>query len=272
MKIQEVNAKSSLVKSKLSQFTVNPYMGCGHGCRYCYASMIMQRFHHKNENWGDFVDVRINTPRNLEKELKNKNEVRIYMSSMTDCYQPIEKKYEVTRKALKVILFYEKTLFPKKHSITMQTKSSLVLRDLDILKELSKVEVGLTITTLDEHYASIFEPGASLPSERLKALEMLNKTGIKTYAFFGPVLPGISDSFEKMKEIIREIYNAGTKSIIIDKLNYFGNLPRLKNIARELNLYNQFFFTLNEDYRNELRQKLSIIQKEHRDIYFDIVF
>ena len=272
MKIQEVVAKSSLVKSKLSQFTVNPYLGCGHGCRYCYASMIMQRFHHKEERWGDFVDARINTPRNLEKELRNKNGVSIYMSSMTDCYQPIEEKYEITRAALKVLLSYEKGLFPKKNSLAIQTKSALVLRDLDILKKLSKVEVGLTITALNEYYSSIFEPGASKPYERLKALETLNKAGVKTYAFFGPILPGISDSYEKIKEIIQAIYNTGTKSIIVDKLNYFENLPRLKSITKELNLYDKFYYSLGENYKIELKQKLSMIQKDFKDVHFEIVF
>lgn len=272
MKIQEVASKSSLVKSKLSQFTVNPYLGCMHGCRYCYASMIMQRFHNKNEIWGDFVDVRINTPKNLEKELGNKNGVSIYMSSMTDCYQLVEEKYEITRAALKVLLSCEKGLFPKKNSITIQTKSSLVLRDLDILKELHKVEVGLTITTLDEYYSSIFEPGASKPSNRLKALETLSKAGIKTYAFFGPILPGISDSYEKIREIIKAIRNTGANYIIVDKLNYYSNLTRLKSITKELNLSNKFYATVQDEYAVTLKNKLYLIQRDFKDLHFEIVF
>ncbi|BAL80601.1 radical SAM family protein [Caldisericum exile] len=93
-----VYAKSPLSKSRIAEYNINPYLGCTHGGRYCYASMIIERFHNKDEVWGEFVDVRMNTPENILRELKNKKSADIYMSLMTDCYQPIEEKYQITRK------------------------------------------------------------------------------------------------------------------------------------------------------------------------------
>ncbi|MGB9878671.1 MAG: SPL family radical SAM protein, partial [Candidatus Pelagibacter ubique] len=135
-KIQEVKVKKTLQKSKISQYCINPYLGCLNGCLYCYASFIMQKWHHKEEAWGSFVDVRVNSVENLKKELRNKNKIEVYISSMTDPYQEIEEKYQLSRGVLKVFLLEENSLFDKKFSITIQTKGDLVLRDLDILKEL----------------------------------------------------------------------------------------------------------------------------------------
>ncbi len=272
IRVNEVKSKASLVPSRLTQFTINPYLGCGHGCRYCYASMIMQRWHHQTEKWGEFVDVRVNTPQNVEKELRNKARVKIYMSSMTDCYQPIEKKYEITRKTLEVLISKEKTLFPTNISITIQTKSTLVLRDLDLIKQFKNIEVGLTITTLEDKFSKIFEPGASLPFERIIALEKLNKEGVKTYAFFGPVLPGISDSIEEMRRIFNTIYNAGTRSVIVDTLNYFNKVKGIKEVAMSISLFPQFLNSQTLDYSTNLKNKLMILKHEFKNIDFDIVF
>lgn len=272
LRINEVRSKTSLVPSKLTQFTINPYLGCGHGCRYCYASMIMQRWHHQTEKWGEFVDVRVNTPQNVEKELRNKTKVKIYMSSMTDCYQPIEKKYEVTRKTLEVLINKEKTLFDTNISITIQTKSTLVLRDLDLIKQFKNIEVGLTITTLDDRFSKLFEPGASPPLERVEVLKKLNKEGIKTYAFFGPMIPGISDGLEEMRKILNAIYNAGTKCVIVDKLNYFSKIRGIKEIAMSVSLFPQFLSSQTNEYSINLRNELMILKCEFKNIDFDIVF
>ncbi|MGB9749467.1 MAG: SPL family radical SAM protein [Caldisericia bacterium] len=271
-KIQEVKVKKTLQKSKISQYCINPYLGCLNGCLYCYASFIMQKWHHKEEAWGSFVDVRVNSVENLKKELRNKNKIEVYISSMTDPYQEIEEKYQLSRGVLKVFLLEENSLFDKKFSITIQTKGDLVLRDLDILKELKDKTIGFTITILDEEKRKIFEKGASPTYNRLKALEVLNKEKIKTYAFFGPILPRISDSYEEIYKIVKLIYDAGTREIFFDKLSYFRFMRRIKEVSFKLGLYNEFLKSESDFYLSELKFKINTIIKEFKGLTPQILF
>lgn len=272
IKINEVKIKKSLQKSKISEFCINPYFGCLNGCLYCYASFIMQKWHHKNEVWGNFVDVRVNTPENLKKEIKNKDNIEVYISSMTDPYQSVEEKYKLTREILKVFLNEENSLFDKKFKLTIQTKRDLVLRDLDILKELKDITVGFTITILNEEKRALFEKGASPTFNRLKALEILNKNNIKTYAFFGPILPKISDSYEEIFKIVKLIYETGTKEILFDKLSYFPYMKRIKEITKNLGLYDDFLKSENEKYLIELRIKIQNVLKDFKNLKPTILF
>lgn len=271
-KINEVKIKTTLQKSKISEYCINPYLGCLNGCLYCYASFIMQRWHHKDEIWGSFVDVRINSVENLKKEIKKKDKIDVYISSMTDAYQIVEEKYKITREILKTLSKEEKALFDKKFIITIQTKRDLVLRDLDILKDLKDITVGFTITILDEDKRKIFEKGASETYNRLKALEILNRNKIKTYAFFGPILPGISDDYEKIYETVKSIYETGTKEILFDKLNYFKYMKRIKDISYKLNLYNDFLKSEDKNYLNELKSKILVVMDEFNNINYKILF
>lgn len=196
MKIQEIQCKSILTKSKLpeSDYCINPYVGCMHGCTYCYARFMRRFTSHSEEKWGKFIDVKINAAEVLKKQLdRNPQKGVILLGSVTDPYQPLEKKYRVTRAILDVLLRHD---FP----VSILTKSELVIRDIELLKHFNKCEVGLTITTLDEKAAKSFEPYASSPEKRLKTLEVLHKAGIRTYAFMGPVLPGFTN--------LREIFSA----------------------------------------------------------------
>lgn len=272
IKINEVKVKKSLQKSKISEFCINPYLGCLNGCLYCYASFIMKRWHHKEEVWGNFVDIRINTPENLKKEIKNKDKIEVYISSMTDPYQSVEEKYKLTREILKIFLNEENSLFDKKFKITIQTKKDLVFRDLDILKNLKDITVGFTITIIDEEKRKIFEKGASETFKRLRALEILNKNNIKTYAFFGPILPKISDSYEEIFKIVKLIYETGTREILFDKLSYFPYMKRIKEEVFRLGLYNEFLKSENEKYLIELRIKIQNILKDFKDIKPTILF
>ncbi len=195
MKIKEIQCKSVLTKSKLpeSDYCINPYVGCMHGCSYCYARFMRRFTGHSEERWGKFIDVKINAVEVLKKQLdRNPKKGVILLGSVTDAYQPLEKKYRVTRAILEVLLHYD---FP----VSILTKSELVIRDIELLKQFKECEIGLTITTLDEKAAKSFEPYASSPEKRLKALEVLHKAGIKTYAFMGPILSGFTN--------LREIFN-----------------------------------------------------------------
>ena len=127
MIIKEVYAKTILSKSKVMDYTVNPYIGCEHGCTYCYAR-FMKRFTGHKEKWGSFVDLRINAPKLLQREIKKKPVGRIWISGTCDPYQPLERKYELTKKCLKILSRHD---WP----ITIQTKSPLVKRDAHVLQQ-----------------------------------------------------------------------------------------------------------------------------------------
>jgi DNA repair photolyase len=204
MIVKEVFAKSVLSKSKVLDYTVNPYVGCEHGCTYCYARFI-KRFTNHKENWGEFVDVKINAPTMLQREIRKKKPGKVWISGLCDPYQPLEAKYSITRKCLEILL-------RRKWSITIQTKSTLILRDLGLLQGHENVEVTLTITTADEGIKRIFEPKAPSTKERIETLERLHSTGIKTSVMIAPLLPGAQD-------IIEEIAGK-VDHVLIDKMNY----------------------------------------------------
>jgi len=204
MIIKDVYAKTILSKSKVSDYTINPYIGCEHACTYCYAR-FMKRFTGHREKWGRFVDVKINAANLLQREIKKKRAGRVWISGVCDPYQPIEKKYELTRRCLKIL---------SKHDwpVTVQTKSYLVLRDIELLREFSDIEVGLTITTADENIRKIFESHAPPIKERIETLEKLHSTGLKTYAMIAPILP-------KAEGLVTRL-SGRVDHVLIDKMNY----------------------------------------------------
>lgn len=204
MQIREIHAKSILSKSQVSDYAVNAYVGCQHACVYCYAK-FMKRFTGHRENWGEFVDVKVNAAELLAKEVLKKKVGRVWVSGVCDPYQPLERKYQLTRKCLAVLV---ENGWP----ITVQTKSPLVLRDIDILKQAKEVEVGFTITTADERMRKIFEPGAPPIARRIEALEQLHAEGIRTFAMLAPLLPGA--------EGLPDMLMGKVGHVLIDRLNY----------------------------------------------------
>jgi DNA repair photolyase len=173
---------------------VNPYLGCAHACAYCYARFLGRWRGHK-EVWGEYVDVRINAADILAKEVQRRR-VRgvVLLGSMTDAYQPLEKRYGLTRRMLALLV---NNHFP----VSILTKSDLVLRDLDILSSAPNCDVGMTISFLDDAVRKKIEP-RSIPIERrFRALSILHNAGIRTYAFIGPIFPGLTD-FEGILEIV----------------------------------------------------------------------
>jgi DNA repair photolyase len=202
--VKKIKVKSVLTRSGIPgvDYCINPYVGCFHGCRYCYAT-FMKRFTGHTEAWGSFVDVKINAPEVLQRQLQRKKKGRVMISSVTDAYQPIEARYKLTRKCLEVLLEHQ---FP----VDILTKSPLVLRDMDLIKEFKDIEVGVTITTNDEKIRKIFEPKAPSITARINTLKKLHNNGINTYAFIGPVLP-------MNPEALLERMISHVDSIIIDR-------------------------------------------------------
>lgn len=164
---------------------INPYVGCMHRCFYCYAR-FMKRFTNHKEEWGDFVDVKINAPELVPEKTQKYKGKEIFLSSVTDAYHPLEKKYKLTRQILQ-------KLIPLEPDLCIQTKSDLVLRDIDLIKQFESRRVGFTITTLDDDLRREIEPFASAVENRIKALEKLKENGIPTYVFIGPILPFLTD-------------------------------------------------------------------------------
>jgi DNA repair photolyase len=226
MNIREISVKTILSKSKLpeSTYSINPYIGCMHGCIYCYARFVSRFTGHK-ERWGEYLDIKINGVSVLEKDLKKiKLDSRdiVLLSSITDPYLPIEQKYRLTRSILEVLLKHQ-------ISISILTKSDLVLRDIDLFTKFKNCEVGLTIITMDEYVSKVFEPRAPSPSRRLKALKILKEHGIKTYAFIGPILP----CFTNLREIFSSISGI-VDDIMAESLNIkCGNWKSIQMALQE---------------------------------------
>ena len=170
---KEIVAKDLITKSNLpaSDYVINPYVGCPHACKYCYAH-FMKRFTGHTEEWGDFIDIkRCDKPMNVKK-LYHKS---VFISSVTDCYNPFEEKYRITRNILK-------QLKEADCSITISTKSALILRDIDILKELNHLRVAISINTLDNGFQRDMDNASSI-AQRIAALKELGKQGIYTVLF-----------------------------------------------------------------------------------------
>lgn len=193
--IKEIFAKTIITKSKLpnSDFVINPYVGCQHGCKYCYAK-FMQRFsgHEPNEVWGEFVDIKINAAELITKKTCKKYQAKnITIGSVTDPYQPIEAKYQLTRKILqKLITLGPPELQPK---ICVITKSALVARDIDLLKQFNDCTVALSLGLLDERSKKFFEPTTSSANAKINALKEIHNNGINTVVFIAPIFPVFSD-------------------------------------------------------------------------------
>jgi DNA repair photolyase len=227
MVIKEKNGRSILSKSGISgiDYCINPYVGCSHGCRYCYAT-FMKRFTGHREPWGSFVDVKMNAPALLQRQIGKASRGNVLMSSVTDPYQPIEATYKLTRQCLEV-------LQPLSFSVDILTKSPLVLRDLDLLRKFKEIEVGLTITTDDEEMRRVFEPHAPPIEARIQALRRLYEEGIKTYAFIGPLLPL---NPERLSGKIR----GSVHYVLIDRMNYVSKVRTIygfKNLLQWLDYH-----------------------------------
>jgi DNA repair photolyase len=183
----------------------------------------VKRYTGHTEAWGSFVDVKMNGPEVLRRQIKKATRGQVMMSSVTDPYQPMENKYKLTRQCLEILLLYP-------FSLNILTKSPLVLRDIDVLKQFAEIEVGITITTDAEEMRRVFEPHAPPIQARIHALKALYQSGIKTYVFIGPLLPMNPEAFS-------EKINPYVHAILIDRMNYVSKTLKtykLMNLNRWL--------------------------------------
>lgn len=226
MKIQEIECKSAIGKCGFpgGGFAINPYIGCSHNCSYCYARFI-KRFTGHQEKWGTFVDARMNIAEILKHQITSKkyHGKIIYLGTVTDPYQPIEKEYGLTRKILGVLKNY-------KNQITILTKSDLILRDIEILKKLHEVDINFTITSLDERWIEYTEPNSPSIKRRLEAVKKLTDEGITVYAMIGPYWP----VFTNAEELFKKFKEAGISHVFSESFNTVGgNFIDVENILKK---------------------------------------
>ena len=233
MIIREVHSKSILSNSKIYPYVINPYTGCQHNCTYCYAR-FMKRFTGHQEPWGAFVDVKINAPELLQREITRKKPGTVWVSGVCDPYQPLEAKYRLTRQCLEILAHHQ-------WQAAIQTRSPLVVRDLDILKTSREFEVGFSITTADDGIRKLFEPNAPPIAERTAALEVIHQAGIRTFVMIAPILPGA--------ENLANILAGKTNHVILDRMNYH----HADWVYRKYNLE----YYLSDEYFTQTEQTLS---------------
>ena len=207
--MKEKWCKSALTKSRLPgiDYSLNPYVGCQHGCVYCYVPNVL---HMKREEWGHNIYAKINMPAVLRKELKVKRKGVVGISTSTDAYQPWERKYEITRNCLLLLAKHD---WP----VDILTKSDMVVRDAEIIAKMSDAKVGFTITTLNDEMRRYLEPDAPSIERRLRAMKELADKGIYTYVFAGPIFPDIE--IDEVKYYVEAFIDAGTKEIIMDNFH-----------------------------------------------------
>lgn len=183
MIVKEIETKNVLTQSNLpvSDYSVNPYVGCAHACKYCYAS-FMKRFTGHSEPWGAFVDVK-HWPPILRPERYAGKE--LFIGSVTDPYQPLEETCKRTRALLE-------QLQGSGCKISIATKSDLVLRDLDLIKTFPDARVSWSINTLDEDFRKEMDEAVSI-ERRLAAMKAFHDAGVRTTCFISPIFPGITD-------------------------------------------------------------------------------
>lgn len=267
MIINEVKCKSILNKSGISviDYAINPYYGCAHKCQYCYA-VFMKKFTGHTEPWGDFVDVKVNAPEVLARQLlRLKKRSRISFGTVCDPYQPLELKYQITRRCLEI-------LKPYRHSLSILTKSTIIVRDIDILTKLHKVKISFTVTTLDDHVRKVFEPCAPSAEMRFKASRTLVQNGVRTSIFVAPILPYLSDSEKALGDIMRASKAAGAEYVMFDTLNPYPkvwhNVRRLIKIHfPDAMVHYDYYYANRKMYKVRLRDKIASLGDKYNIEY-----
>ena len=206
--INDIDVRNIIVKSNLPvcDYSANPYVGCTHGCMYCYAS-FMKRFTGHTEPWGEFLDVKHWQPVRHPERYSGKE---VFLGSVTDPYNPEEERFERTRKLLE-------ELGGSGVKLSIATKSDLVLRDLDIIKTFPDARVSWSVNTLDESFKDDMDRAVSI-ERRLEAMRIFHENGIRTTCFISPIFPGITDA----KAIIRRAKDI-CNLIWLENLNLRGS-------------------------------------------------
>lgn len=219
-RINQIDAQEIFVKSALpdTDYVANPYVGCRFGCAYCYASFMGRLVNEKVTDWGEYVYVKRNAVETGRLQLarwrRRDFSPSILFSSVTDPYQGVERKFQLTKGLLQLLADSDYA-----GKISVLTKSPLVLRDSDLILRLRNAEIGITITTNDDALSRALEVRAPTAARRLETLARLVERGLPTYAFLGPVLPSYWNDPDALSDLLRAIAGTGTRSIYVEELN-----------------------------------------------------
>lgn len=253
MIINKIKVKGIITKSNLPicDYSVNPYVGCEHSCKYCYAS-FMKRFTGHTEDWGSFVDVKFwDKIKNPQKY----NGKEFFIGSVTDPYQPCEKEFERTKTLLE-------ELKGSGVKLSISTKSDLILRDLELIKSFPNARVSWSINTLDENFKDDMDKGVSI-ERRFKAMKIFHDSGVRTTCFISPIFPGITD----VKAIIEKAKDK-CNLIWLENLNLRGTFkPVIMNYIKQkypelYPLYDEIYNKGDDSYWKELDAELQKFAKK----------
>ena len=257
MHVAKIRAKNILTRSKIGNggYAINPYVGCPHGCIYCYAEFMRGVAGHE-EVWGEFLDAKDFDTAGLVKFAASHGGERVFMSSVTDCYNPYEAQFGATRKVLK-------TLAGSDVNLQILTKSSLVTRDIDLLQTMPNARVGVSLSVIGENLRRMLEPRASPAAARIAAIKKLRAEGVKTYIFVAPIFPQITPVFDIISR-----YGDAADEIWFDRLNLYPNFRDKilafigRNFPALLPLYKQIYLFGEDDYFERLADEIRLAAQE----------
>lgn len=258
-----IEVKDYLTKSNLPacDYVINPYVGCPHGCKYCYAG-FMKRFTGHREEWGSFIDVKRCSKPISKKKVKGKT---VFLASVTDCYNSYEEKYCITQNVLKQLLDAECI-------VSISTKSSLILRDVELLKQFKDVSVAMSINTLDENFKCDMDNASSIEA-RMNTLKVLYENGIHTVLFMSPIFPEITaykEIIEKSWQFVNEYW--------FENLNLRGSnkvwILRYINekYPQYADLYKQIYVDGDKNYWEKLSEEIDVYCAEHSIIHTNFFY
>ena len=215
--VEQVEARSVLTRSRVPgmDYAINPYFGCGFGCSYCYAVFMCRYQDRDPATWGSFVRAKVNAPEVLSRELRRKGrrDASVFLSSVTDPYQPAEEALGLSRACLEQLV-----RACHRGPVMVMTKSPLVTRDLDLLAQLD-AEVGFSVAPLDDEMGPFLEPDTPGVDARLAALAELNRAGLRTYAFVGPLFPHVEQHPERLHRLFAHVRDTGTEEVFVAWFN-----------------------------------------------------
>ncbi|MFX0069072.1 MAG: radical SAM protein [Candidatus Hodarchaeota archaeon] len=241
LKLKEIKAKNIVVKSNLPgiSYVVNPYVGCQYGCVYCYADFLRRWTGHGKDSWGKFVDVKVNALDLIEGHAQNYGGKKILFSSVTDPYQPIERRYKLTRQLLEKLADCS-----PQPAIEILTKSDLITRDIDTLRRFEECNVGFSLCTLDDTIRQVLEPAAPPIAKRINALKNIHEADIETYVFISPIMPYLT--------VIRPM---------VMELKQYADFFMFENLNVQPNLWSRI--------RIALKEIDETFVSKYQDIYFN---